>query len=176
VLARGLIGKLGELADEFLEDRAHLDIADDLGMEVDIGELLRDEVEQAGLGEAVNLGVELEALEDVAHGRGEGLQVGAEVLADMVLVAHELLQVEGRGVVEKLAGFPQQERLGVDLGGGALLQLDEHGGLGRLQHAIQSAQHRERKDDLSVFRLLVIATQEIGHGPDEGGKIGVAHA
>lgn len=38
VLPGGLIGKLGELADEFLEDGAHLRIADDLGMEVHVGE------------------------------------------------------------------------------------------------------------------------------------------
>jgi hypothetical protein len=44
---------------------------------------------QAGLGEAVDLGVEVEALEDVAHGRAEGLHVGSQVLGDVVLVAHQ---------------------------------------------------------------------------------------
>ena len=39
VLPGGLIGKLGELADEFLEAGAHLRIADDLGMEVHVGEI-----------------------------------------------------------------------------------------------------------------------------------------
>jgi len=103
VLPGGLIGKLGELADQLLEDCAHLRIADDLRMEVDVGELFGDEVEQAGLGELLDLGVELEALEDVAHGGRERLQIGAEVFADVILVAHELFQVERRGVVEKLA-------------------------------------------------------------------------
>jgi hypothetical protein len=117
VLAGGLVGKLGELADELLEDRAHLGVADDLGVQVDVGELLGDEVEQAGLGQLVDLGVELEALEDVAHGGREPLHVGAEVLADVVLVAHELLQVERRGVVEELAGLAEQEGLGVHPGG-----------------------------------------------------------
>jgi hypothetical protein len=67
VLAGGLVGQLGELADQFLEDRAHLRVADHLGVQVDVGELLGDEVEQPGLGQLVDLGVKLEALEDVAH-------------------------------------------------------------------------------------------------------------
>ena len=105
VLAGGLVGELGELADEFLEHGAHLGVADGVGVQVDVGELLGDQVEQAGLGQAVDLGVEIEALEDVAHGGREGLHVGAQVFADVVLVAHELLQVERRGVVEELAGL-----------------------------------------------------------------------
>ena len=176
VLSGGLVGKLGELADEFLEDRAHLGIADGGGVQVDVGELLRDEVEQPGLGQPVDLGVEVEPLEDVAHGGRERLDVGAEVLADVVLVAHELLQVQRRRVVEKLAGLPQEERLGVHAGLLALGQLGEHGGLGGFQHAIETAEDRERQDDLAVFGLLVVAAQEIGDGPDEGGEIGVAHA
>ena len=107
MLPGGLIGKFGELTDEFLEDRAHLRIANDLGVEVDVGELFRDEVEQAGFIEPIDLGVEVEALEDVAHRGRERLHVGAQVFADVVLVAHEFLQIERRGVVEKLAGFPQ---------------------------------------------------------------------
>jgi hypothetical protein len=49
VFPGGLVGNFGELADEFLEHRAHLVIADDIGMEVNVGKLFRDEVEQAGL-------------------------------------------------------------------------------------------------------------------------------
>ena len=49
VLPGGLIGKLGELADEFLEDRAHLRIADRGWVQVDVGELFCDEIEQPDL-------------------------------------------------------------------------------------------------------------------------------
>ena len=175
VLSGGLVGELGELADELLEDRAHLRVADGVGVEVDVGELLGDEVEQLGLGEPVDLGVELEALEDVAHRGREGLHVGAQVLADVVLVAHELLQVERRRVVEELAGLPQQEGLGVQPGLLARGQLGEHGGLGGFEHAVEAAQDGERQDDLAVLGLLVVAAQQIGDGPDEGGEIGVAH-
>ena len=175
VLPGGLVGQFGKLADQFLEDRAHLGIADGIGMEVDVGELLGDEVEQAGLGQLVDLGVKLEALENVAHGRRERLHVGAQVLADVVLVAHELLQVERRGVVEELAGLAQQEGLGIQAGRLAGFLLGQHGGLGGFQHAIQAAQHGEGQDDLAVFGLLVVAAQEVGDGPDEGGKVGIAH-
>ena len=176
VFPGGFVGKFGELADQFLEHRAHLGIADGGGVEVDVGELFRDEIEQAGLGQPVDLGVKLEALENVAHGGRERLHVGAQVFADVVLVAHELLQVERRGVVEKLAGLAQQERFGIHLGLLAFGQFGKHGGLGGFQHAIEPAQHGERQDDLAVFGLLVVAAQQIGDGPDEGGEIGVAHA
>ena len=172
----GLVGKLGEFADEFFEHRAHLRVADDFGVQVNVGEFLGDEIQQAGFGEFINLGVKLEALKDVTHGGGKCLEIRAQIFTDVVLITHELFQVEGRGVVKELAGFAQQERLGVDLGGGAFLQLREHGSFGAFQHAIQSAQDGERQDDLAIFRLFVIAAQEVGHGPDDGGKIGVAHA
>ena len=66
VLSGRLVRELGELADEFLECRAHLRVAHAVGMQVDVRELLRDEVEEVRLGEPIDLGVEVEALEDVA--------------------------------------------------------------------------------------------------------------
>jgi hypothetical protein len=68
VLPGGLVGQFRELADQLLEHRAHLGIGDGVRVQVDIGELLRDHVQQAGLGQLVDLGVEVEALEDVTHG------------------------------------------------------------------------------------------------------------
>ena len=41
----------------------------------------------------------------------EGLDIAEEVLADVVLVTHELLHVKGRRVVEALASFAEEERL-----------------------------------------------------------------
>ncbi|MDP2823101.1 MAG: hypothetical protein Q8O52_10565 [Sulfuritalea sp.] len=82
VLAGGLVRQLGELADQLLEHRAHLRIADGGGVEVDVGELFGDEVEQPGLGRLVDLGVKLEALEDVAHGGLGGFQHAVETAQD----------------------------------------------------------------------------------------------
>jgi hypothetical protein len=60
VLPGGLVGEFGELADQFLEHGAHLRVADGLRVQVDVGELLGDQVQQPGLGQPVDLGVEVE--------------------------------------------------------------------------------------------------------------------
>ena len=67
MLSGGFVRQFGELADQFLKHRTHLRITDRVGVQVDVGELFGDEIQQPGLGEFVDLGVELEALEDVAH-------------------------------------------------------------------------------------------------------------
>ena len=43
--------------------------------------------------------------------------------------------------------------------------------LGVRQRAIEPPQHRERQDDLAVFRLLIVASKEVGDGPDEVGEL-----
>lgn len=50
VLTGGLVRQLRELPDQLLEHGAHLGVADRLGVQVDVRELLRDEIEQPGLG------------------------------------------------------------------------------------------------------------------------------
>lgn len=69
-------------------------------MQVDAGELLRHEVEQAALVEPVDLGVELETVKDVPDRGRKRLDVAIEVLADVILISHERLHVHGRGIVE----------------------------------------------------------------------------
>ena len=124
------------------------------------------------LGEAINLGVEFEPLKDVAHGGRESLQVSAEVFADVILVAHELLQVERRGVVEKLTGLAQQEGLGIQAGSLAGFLLGKDGSLGRFQYAIQAAQDDEGEDDLTVLVTLISATKQFEGAPDGRGHAG----
>ena len=46
-------------------------------------------------------------------------------------------------------------------------ELSQNDFLGGLQDAIQAAQQGEGQDDFAVIRLLVVATQEVRHGPDE---------
>ena len=159
MLPGGLVGDFSELANQFLEHLSHLGIAHSIGMEVDGGELLGDLVQENGTSKPVDMGVEIEFLEDVAHGGRECLHVGAEVLADVILIAHELLHVERGRIEEVVAGFPQEERFRVQsdlLSGG---QLSKHSGLGGLQHAVKTPQDREGEDHLAVFGLLVIAAQ-----------------
>ena len=168
VLAGRLVGDFGELADQLLEDAAHRGVVDHVRVQIDAGELLGDQIEQIGLGQALDLAGEVEALEDVARRRREGLQIGVEVLADVVLVAQERGQVQRAGVVEAHAGLAQQEGLGVQPGLGARRMLGQHRRLGGLQHAVQPAQHGEGQDDAAVFALLVVTTQQVGDRPDEG--------
>jgi len=137
-------------------------------VQVDGGELFGDHVEQAGLGQLVDLGVKLEALKNVAHRRAEGLHVGAQVFTDVVLVAHEFFQIHGRGVVKELAGFAQQERIGVQARFLTQSLFCQHLGLGGLQHAVQPAQHGKGQDDLAVFGLFVVTTKKVCDRPDEG--------
>jgi len=54
----------------------------------------------------------------------------------------------------------------------SLFQFRQHGGFRVFQHAIETAQNRERQDDLAVFGLLVVAAQEISDGPDKEERLG----
>jgi hypothetical protein len=57
-------------------------------MQIDLRKFLGDEIEEAGFAKRINLRVELEALEDVAHSGRERLDVGEEILSDVILIAH----------------------------------------------------------------------------------------
>ena len=167
MLPRRLVRDFGELADQFLEDEAHLVVVDRLRVQIDLREALGDLVEQPGLVKPIDLGVKLEALEDIAHGWRECLNVAEQVLADVILVAHQLLHVERRGVVEALAGLAQQERLRVQPGFLLVGKLLEDGFLRRFEHAVEATQNGEGQDNLAVVGLLVVATQEVSDGPEE---------
>ena len=70
VLSGGLVGEFCELPDQFLEHRPHLGVADRVRVQVDTCKLLGHQIQQSGLGQSVDLGVEVEGLEDVPHGGG----------------------------------------------------------------------------------------------------------
>ena len=139
VLSRRLVRQLRELPDQLLEDVAHLLISDLVGMEVDVRELLCDLIEELRLRQPLDLGEEIEPLEDVPDRRRERLDVGEQVLPDVVLVADQLPHVHRRGVVEGLPGLPEEEGFRVHarlfLGG----VLGQDGVLGGLQDAIETA-------------------------------------
>ena len=94
MLSGGLIGDLGEAADQLLEHQAHLVVVHQVGVQLDVGEALGDLVEEPSPGQAIHLGEKVEALEDVAHVQGEALDVAFQVAGDMVLIAHQPLHVE----------------------------------------------------------------------------------
>ncbi len=92
MFSSGFVGDFGKFANQFFKDVAHFGITDRAGMQVDVAKLFGDEVEQIGFGESVNLGLEVKAFEDITNGIGKALDVGNEILTDMVRVAHELVQ------------------------------------------------------------------------------------
>lgn len=119
------------------------------------------------------MGVEVEALENVPHRGRETPEVGEQIFPDVVLVAHELLQVERGGVVKELARFLEEKGLGIQPGSIALLLFSKHFRFGGLEDAVKAAEDSEGQDDLAVIGLLVITTEEVRHGPDEGREIGI---
>ena len=79
VVARGLVGQFVEAADEVLEDEPHLLVRHRVRVQVDIAELRDDEVEDVRLPHPLDLVLELEEVEDVAHIPREAVDVADEV-------------------------------------------------------------------------------------------------
>ncbi len=171
VVAGGFVGLLGEFADELFKDGAHVGVGDAVGVEIDGGEFFGDEVEEVGFLEAVDLGGEFEAVEDVGDVGREGVQVAEEIGGDVVGVARDGLQVHGRGVVEGVAGGAAEEVLGGGIGVRVFLRFGEHGGFSGGEDAIHAAEDGEGQDDAAVFVGFVFASEKVGDGPEEGGEI-----
>ena len=74
----------------------------------------------------------------------------------------------GRGVEEADPGDPEQERIQGDAEVPLLSVFLEDRFLGRFEDAVEPSEDREGQDDPPVFRLLVVAPQEVGDGPNEG--------
>src|SRR5690554_4904568 len=52
-----------------------------------------------------------------------------------------------------------------------LFRCTQNLGLGRLQHALQTTQEREGKNDTAILALFEIASQKVSNRPDEGGSL-----
>jgi hypothetical protein len=85
----------------------------------------------------------------------------------VVLVPHQPFHVQRGGVVEQLARFLDQERRWVEAGSLPFFLFLEDQRFGFLEDAVQSPQHGERQDDTPVFRLLVVAAEQVGDSPNE---------
>ena len=113
VLSRRLIGQFGESPDQLLVEVAHLQVGDDVGVEVDVGELADHLVEQIGLRQPCDLDVEVELVDDLPCAAAEPGDVAPQVPGDLAGVVEEAAEVEGRGVVEVLPGHVLQDRVDV---------------------------------------------------------------
>jgi hypothetical protein len=139
-------------------------------VEVHLGHLREDEVQELGAVEAADLGVEVELLDDVAGVGVEGGDPGAEVAGDLPGVGEDGPQVQARGVVGLDAGNGLED--GADGLDGQGLGAGEDLGLGGLQDAVEPAEQDEWQDDAAVLGPLVVAAQQIGDGPDQAGVVG----
>lgn len=165
VLTGRLVGLLGEAADQLLEDVAHVVVGHDLGTQVQVRELADDLVEQSGTVQPLDLLGELETLQHALRVVREGPHVHLEVHRSALRILRDLLQRQARPVVEGVPRGPPQEAVRVDAAVLVLFRDLRDLLAGRLQHALQSPQHRERQDDLAVVGLLVVPPQEVGDGP-----------
>ena len=174
VLPGFLVGLLGADADQLLEHIAHLHVVHTLRRQVEVREPL-DHLEQAlPLGEAVDLGAEVEAGHDVSHVRRVRSDVRVEVHRDLVRVVEQPGEVKRGRVVERPLRRRREKLVAHVLG---LLGVDplshQHIVLGVSEHAVETAQHRERQDHLAVLVALVGAAQQIADVPDEVRKLAV---
>ena len=169
MLAGGLVRGLGELADQLLEEVAHLGVRHRVGVEVDFGELRDDLEEPVLLVHGVDFVDELEALEDIDVGR-EAADVIDQVGAQVVRVLGEVGQAVVGGVEEVeavlLAHLPRQ-RLRVRLLGSQSPDLVTS----RLQDAVEPPQDRHRQDHVAVLMRPVGPTKLVGDRPHETSQL-----
>ena len=173
VLPCSLVRDLREAPDEIFEQVAHLDIADVVGVQIDLGEPLEHLPEYAGIVQALELVGEQELIEeDVAD---VGREASDEVRQVLVDVARLLLTHRREGEAAGIVGADAIAAGRVeDLRPGDLVHVcrkglskREHIILGRRQDAIETTQHHKRQHDLAILRLLEIATEKFGDRPDE---------
>ncbi|TLD46543.1 MAG: hypothetical protein FAZ92_01169 [Accumulibacter sp.] len=170
VVAGGLVGEFVEAADEVLEDEPHLLVGHRVRVQVHVAELGDDEVEDVRLAHPLDLGFELEELEDVADVLRETLDVADEVLLDVVGVTLQPLEVERGVIVEALAGgIVEMGVEGVAFEPAALapLELGQDLGFRRRQHAVEAAKDGHGEHDAFVLRRAVGTAQQVGDLPDQ---------
>ena len=174
MVARGLVGQLVETPDEVLEDESHLLVRHRARVQVDVGELRDDEVEDVRLPHPFDLVIELEEVENFAHVAREAIDVAVEMRLDAVGVALELLEVEGGVVVKALAaGLVQPAVQGCAFDPATLAPrvFGQDPGLRRGEHAVETPQHGHGQHDALVLRGPVRAAQQVGDLPDQVRKM-----
>ena len=170
MVACGFVGQFVEAADEILEDEPHLLVWHRVRVQVDIAELRDNEVEDVCLAHPLDLVLELEEVEDIAHIPREALDVALEVFLDVVGVTLEFLEIEGGLVMKPLSGgLVQSPFQGFALDPATLAPrvFSQNHGFRRGEHAVEPAQHRHGKHDALVLRGPVRAAQQVGDLPDQ---------
>ena len=94
MVARGLVRQFVEAADEIFEEESHLLVREPVGVQVHVAELRDDEVQDIALLHLLDLALELEELEDVAHVGRKALDIADEVRGNVVRIPLELVEIK----------------------------------------------------------------------------------
>jgi hypothetical protein len=167
VLSGCLVAHLRELPEQLFEDVAHRLVRNAVGVEVNVGEAGQDQIQQARVVEPGDLVVEAIPLDYFGRTRGEPRDVGAEVRRHVVGVVQQPREAQRADVVERLARDPGEDRIDVADRPGQPLRALRDGVPSWLQHTVQTTQDRQGQDDLAVLVGLEVASEQVGHRPNE---------
>ena len=164
IFVEGLV----ELADEFLEDEAHLLVGNLVWMELRALKPIDHLVKKTRVLKPLNCVAELELLDHLSHVRGEARDVGVQVFFQRARsLLHEPLEGVSRGVVKRLPRsllelvFQVVEFVLVLPVGLQYLVLR------RLEHAINPPKYGERQNDILVPPPLEVVAEKVRGAPEE---------
>lgn len=168
----GLVAEFFEFLNEYLVDVPHLFVRHFVRVEVNFGEVPHDLVEEVCFVETLNLVAEVELFEYLLRVLVVGVDIVLEVLRDLIRVVAERFERALASVVDLLPGDALER--GADVLDTLFLKrlvLVQHLVFRRLGHAIETAENRQREDDLLILRLLVVLPKKVRDRPDTVGLL-----
>ena len=172
MLPGGFVGHLRETVYQVLENISHLIVAHNLRREVNlVHKFLDHQIQEIRLVQTVNLREYVKRLQYGAGVVGKALDIVDEIVPYQHGVVGEGRKSELADIVEFMPADSLKERCLVFVA--YFFILLHHSIMGIFQNAIQAAQHREWQNDIAVFALLVVATQEVGNFPYKIGSLSI---
>ena len=172
------VGLLVEAHHQMLEQVAHLEVVDSVGVKIDIGHRLHDREKAVAGVELLDLIGELETLEDAARGRGKAVDVRDQVRRDVLGIAEQPGKGVGARVVERMLppGVGRLPQQAIHRRVGHLLRLQliaplQNGIPGRFQDTIEPTQDDHGKHDQAILRRPVRSSKPVRDFPDFGLKL-----
>ena len=104
-----LVGAFRKTADQLFKHQTHVVVIYRFWGEIHVGKGANHLVEQVGIFQQVDAGIEVEVLEDLTSILGEGPHVGIQVITHMGFT--QLGQLQRRAVVESVAAGIEQQLL-----------------------------------------------------------------